>query len=105
MTHFFLSVNGTRIDANFMVSIANFVLQVVTQHKSGYNPGSKCVLTETPKGGGHPCITSAKGLGWVGLEKFAIFGDVWYCIYADIVSGWVGLKKSKNVRNIGMILK
>ena len=29
---------------------------------------------------------------WVGgVGKIAILADVWYCIYADIVSGWVGL--------------
>ena len=36
----------------------------------------------------HPYITSAKGLGeWV--QKIAIFADVHYCIYADILGGWV----------------
>ena len=87
---FFLSVNGTRIDANFMVSIANFdqcVLQVVTQHKSGYNPGSKCVLTETPKE--HSSILRQQ-MDWVGgVRIFIIFAKFWYCIYADIESGWV----------------
>ena len=34
----------------------------------------------------HPYITSAKGLGgWV--PKMAVFADVQYCIYADIVGG------------------
>ena len=36
----------------------------------------------------HPYITSAKGLGGWG-QKMTIFADVQYCIYADIVGGWV----------------
>ena len=45
---------------------------------------------------GHFYIMSAKGLGgWV--QKMAIFADVQYCIYANIVGGWVGQKKSKNM--------
>ena len=36
----------------------------------------------------HPYITSAKGLGEC-VRKMAIFAYVQYCIYADIVSGWV----------------
>ena len=36
----------------------------------------------------HPYIKSAYGLGgWV--HKIAIFADIQYCIYADIVVGWV----------------
>ena len=36
----------------------------------------------------HPYITSAKGLGgWV--IQMSIFADVQYCIYADLVCGWV----------------
>ena len=34
----------------------------------------------------HPYIMSSKGLGG-GFEKIAIFADVQYCIYADIISG------------------
>ena len=40
----------------------------------------------------HHYITSAKGLGGCVLTM-AIFADVQYCIYADIVGGWV--KKSR----------
>ena len=72
-----------------MVSIANFdqCAQVVTQHKSGYNPGSKCVLTETPK---EQSSTLRQQKDWVGgVRKIAIFANFGYCIYADIVSGWV----------------
>ena len=49
----------------------------------------------------HPYIMSAKGLGGWG-RKMAIFADVQYCIYADIVGGWV--KKNPKIcrRNIGM---
>ena len=36
--------------------------------------------------GDHPYITSAKELGGWG-QKMAIFADVQYCIYADIVGG------------------
>ena len=44
----------------------------------------------------HPYITSAKGLGgWV--LKMVIFADVQYCIYADIMGGWVGQTKSLNM--------
>ena len=43
----------------------------------------------------HPYIMSSKGLGG-GFEKIAIFADVQYCIYADIISGWVK-RKSKNM--------
>jgi hypothetical protein len=41
----------------------------------------------------------SKRTGWVGrwVQKKVIFADVQYCIYADIMGGWVGLKKSKNV--------
>ena len=43
----------------------------------------------------HPYITSAKGLGGWGQKK-AVFVDVQYCIYADLVrSGWV--RKSPNI--------
>jgi hypothetical protein len=36
----------------------------------------------------HPYIMSAKELG-VWVQKMAIFADVQYCIYANIVGGWV----------------
>ena len=42
----------------------------------------------------HPYIMSAKD--WVGrCKKKSSLADVQYCIYADIVGGWVGQKKSK----------
>ena len=43
-----------------------------------------------------PYITSVLG-GWV--QKMPFFADVQYCIYADIVGGWVrkGQKRSQNV--------
>ena len=38
--------------------------------------------------GDHPYITSAKELGgWV--QKMAVFADVHYCTFADLVGGWV----------------
>ena len=41
----------------------------------------------------HPCIMSAKGLGWW-VKKMAVYADFHYCINDDIVCGWVriGLK-------------
>ena len=46
----------------------------------------------------------SKRTGWVGSEM-AIFADVQYCIYADIVGGCV--KKSPKIcwRDIGMVPK
>ena len=41
----------------------------------------------------------SKGLGWW-VQKFAVFADVQYCIYALMggwVRGWVGQKSSKNM--------
>ena len=49
----------------------------------------------------HPYITSAKRLGGR-VQKFAIFGDVQYCIYADIVGGWVG--GSENVQKCADVI-
>ena len=46
------------------------------------------VLTTFSYSKDHPYITSAKRLGWW-VHKMAIFADVQYCIYADIV-GWSG---------------
>ena len=47
---------------------------------------------------------SAKGLGgWV--QKMAIFADVQYCIYADIVGGWVRKSPKMCWRNIRIVLK
>ena len=46
----------------------------------------------------HPYIMIAKGLvGWV--QRMAVFADVHYCIYADIVFGWLQ-KRSKNVLTV-----
>ena len=42
----------------------------------------------------HPYFTSAYGLGRL-VQKKANFADVQYCIYADIVNGWV--QKSTNM--------
>ena len=45
----------------------------------------------------YPYITSAKGLDeWV--QKMAVFYDVQYCIYADIVVG--GSEKVQNDGNV-----
>ena len=33
--------------------------------------------------------------GWV--QKVAVFADIQYCIFADIVCKWVGQERSKNV--------
>ena len=45
---------------------------------------------------GHPYITSSKGVGgWV--QKMAIFADVQYCIYADIVEGLEKVQKYSDV--------
>jgi hypothetical protein len=51
--------------------------------------------------GDHPYITSAKRTGWI--QKMAIFADVQYCIYADIVGGWVG--GSEKVQKYAEIIK
>ena len=51
----------------------------------------------------HPYITSAKGLGgWV--QKMAIFADVQYCIYADIVGGSEIAGGSEKVQKYGDII-
>ena len=51
----------------------------------------------------HPYITSAKGLqGW--WDKImAVFADVNYCIYADIVGGWVRTGPKMCWRNIWIL--
>ena len=59
-----------------------------------------CAMNFSNKGigtlGDHPYITSEKILGgWV--RKMAIFANVQYFMYADIVGWWVGRKKSKNM--------
>ena len=46
----------------------------------------------------HPSITSAKGFGgWIGERVQKMASLVQYCIYADIIDGWVGgVRKSLN---------
>ena len=39
-------------------------------------------------------ITSAYGMSGL-VQKKATFADFQYCIYADIVGGWVGQKNAK----------
>ena len=46
----------------------------------------------------HPYITSTNGLGgWV--QKKVIFAAIHYCIYADMVSGWVWKSAKMWLRN------
>ena len=52
----------------------------------------------------HLYIMSANGLGgWV--QKKVIFAGIQYCIYADMVSGWVWKSAKMCWRNIGMVTK
>ena len=65
-----------------------------------------CAMNFSNKGigtlGDHPFITSAIILGgWV--RKMAIFANVQYFMYADIVGGWVGKSPKICWRNIGMV--
>ena len=32
----------------------------------------------------------SKRTGWVEFKKIVIISDIYYCIYADILGGWVG---------------
>ena len=55
---------------------------------------SSTIPAELPRD--HPYITSAKGLGGWG-QKMAIFADVQYSIYADIVGGSEKVQKYADV--------
>ena len=82
LTHFFLSVNGTRIDANFMVSIANFD-QCVLFFK--WSHSTKVVIIQVANvylqrhQRSRVVHYVSKRTGWVGSEKFQFllnFGTV-----------------------------
>ena len=52
------------------------------------------------KGKGPSLYYVSKMTAWV--QKIAIFADVQYCIYADIVGGSEKVKKHADINNIGM---
>ena len=66
-------------------TLIEFTTTIVHQSNNGDPTLALCSLFDRSLKD-HPYITSAKDLIlWV--QKMAVFTDVWYCIYADMVDG------------------